>query len=694
MTPAGSKEETFTLKDQVDTLITPQIVICDLKASSFYSISVFASTSSQEGDPVSKGFFTEVGQPPPPPEAIITEVSSTTATLQLRPASISTGPVSRYYIVVQESNKPNRLITFSYNGSEELELHKDPIQSLNLRGYTAAELLKSNITTVTNFVAGNNKEYGRFRNKPLINQRQYRFLYVLSSSMDGVTKMSYSQTEVVKTGDSITQPSTTKTTSQNTIEIKTSTKALSFTKETLTQNPVDWRFVALGIVLGLLLILILILCLANICYKRSTLPNTFVSKSKLAKEIFSYKNLQSPEEPIRWTCASTVDEKRFPIYNNKDERLKKVNKPSISFEDEFNQLPAVNSYFCSEAKLFENKETNRFDHILPFDSSRVHLRTNKNEKTSDYINASYIFNNSKQKTYVAAQSPFNQQTICDFWSMVYEQMASAIIMLSNTIEEDIVKCEQYWPSDSYARKYGKITVKMIKITTNASYIIREFVIKNETKDSRETSLKQYHFTAWDSVEKQLLLLEFWQMVSMDQRIQNGKRSSFWIIHCSTGVSRTGVFIALDHCLNKFTSQQGINVYRTCSNMRKYRPFMVRTYQNYKLIYDLLYEAMAVRFKEMFLNIGNTYLVFNDLRTLNPATSTSLLKEQYYLCERISRQPEEKHCAVALSDKNKNKNRFNTANMVAKDSYRVRLYDTECPSEYSKLLQIKYYFSKS
>jgi len=63
-----------------------------------------------------------------------------------------------------------------------------------------------------------------------------------------------------------------------------------------------------------------------------------------------------------------------------------------------------------------------------YDHSRVRLERPADSPLSDYINASYMAGyDRRRKAYIAAQSPFNETTICDFWLMVYQQRVSKVV---------------------------------------------------------------------------------------------------------------------------------------------------------------------------------------------------------------------------------------------------------------------------
>ena len=65
-----------------------------------------------------------------------------------------------------------------------------------------------------------------------------------------------------------------------------------------------------------------------------------------------------------------------------------------------------------------------------------------------YVNGSQVVHVDKlaglEFSYVATQGPL-QSTIADFWRMVLEQRIPAVIMLTNIVERNVVKCAQYFP---------------------------------------------------------------------------------------------------------------------------------------------------------------------------------------------------------------------------------------------------------
>uniref|UniRef100_A0A4W5MJ86 protein-tyrosine-phosphatase n=1 Tax=Hucho hucho TaxID=62062 RepID=A0A4W5MJ86_9TELE len=104
------------------------------------------------------------------------------------------------------------------------------------------------------------------------------------------------------------------------------------------------------------------------------------------------------------------------------------------FREEFNSLPSgYTQGTCLEANKEDNREKNRYPNILPYDHSRVVLTQLDGNLSSDYINASYIHGYTDNNKFIAAQGP-KQDTVADFWRMIWEQKTATIVMLTNLKE--------------------------------------------------------------------------------------------------------------------------------------------------------------------------------------------------------------------------------------------------------------------
>ncbi|VBB31012.1 unnamed protein product [Acanthocheilonema viteae] len=83
--------------------------------------------------------------------------------------------------------------------------------------------------------------------------------------------------------------------------------------------------------------------------------------------------------------------------------------------------------------------------------------------TEDYIHANYIATPINEKRFICTQGPM-PNSVLDFWHMVVQEESDSIVMLTNTIEKGLNKCEQYWPNDAgQTVSFGDITVSNMAV---------------------------------------------------------------------------------------------------------------------------------------------------------------------------------------------------------------------------------------
>ena len=105
-------------------------------------------------------------------------------------------------------------------------------------------------------------------------------------------------------------------------------------------------------------------------------------------------------------------------------------KYPLIFKIEFgtaNTTASLDPVNQSIAKNSLQRNKNRTENILPNDDSRVILRGG--EEHNDYINASHIPGLVPDINYIVTQGPMDN-TVSDFWSMVWEENCPGIVMLT------------------------------------------------------------------------------------------------------------------------------------------------------------------------------------------------------------------------------------------------------------------------
>ncbi|XP_071477518.1 putative receptor-type tyrosine-protein phosphatase mosPTP-1 [Diadema antillarum] len=197
------------------------------------------------------------------------------------------------------------------------------------------------------------------------------------------------------------------------------------------------------------------------------------------------------------------------------------------FEKEFKDLYSE-AHSNSTAFLPRNKMKNRYNNIVTFEEHRVKLHSKSTEPGADYINATFIDGYRKDEAYIATQAP-NNASVNDFWQMIYEQNVATVVMLTNLVEDDKVRCFQYWPESNDRQQYGNFVVTCDLEQTQASFIHRRLELRpRDSEEARRVS--QYHFTIWPEKgepESSQPLIDFRNVV----RNEHPADASPLVVHC-------------------------------------------------------------------------------------------------------------------------------------------------------------------
>ncbi|XP_033886695.2 receptor-type tyrosine-protein phosphatase epsilon-like isoform X4 [Acipenser ruthenus] len=300
---------------------------------------------------------------------------------------------------------------------------------------------------------------------------------------------------------------------------------------------------------------------------------------------------QEQQTVMLLTRSPSASKKYFPIPVDCLEEEYRIHSADDGklFREEFNSLP--NGYTqgtCEEANREDNKEKNRYPNILPYDHSRVILTQIDGNPCSDYINASYIDGYKEKNRFIAAQGP-KQETIADFWRMIWEQKSATIVMLTNLKERKEDKCDQYWP-DQGCWTYGNVRVVVEDFTILVDYTIRKFCVQYQTSEGSKAPrlITQLHFTSWPDFGVPFTpigMLKFLKKV----KTVNPSFAGPIVVHCSAGVGRTGTFIVIDAMIDMMHAEQKVDVFALVSRIREQRSQLVQTDMQYSFIYQALLE---------------------------------------------------------------------------------------------------------
>ncbi|XP_046702490.1 protein tyrosine phosphatase receptor type Ma isoform X6 [Silurus meridionalis] len=301
------------------------------------------------------------------------------------------------------------------------------------------------------------------------------------------------------------------------------------------------------------------------------------------------------------------------------------------------------------AKKDENRMKNRYGNIIAYDHSRVRLQAIEGEQSSDYINANYIDGYHRPNHYIATQGPM-QETVYDFWRMVWQENTATIVMVTNLVEVGRVKCCKYWPDDTEIYRDMKVT--LIETQLLSEYVIRTFAVeKRGAHEIRE--IRQFHFTGWPDhgvPYHATGLLGFIRRVKSKSPANAGPM----VVHCSAGAGRTGCFIVIDIMLDMAEREGVVDIYNCVRELRSRRVNMVQTEEQYVFIHDAILEACLCG--DTTIPANQLRSVYYDMNRLDPQTNSSQIKEEFRTLNMVTPTLRVEDCSIALLPRNHEKNR--------------------------------------
>ncbi|XP_056234765.1 receptor-type tyrosine-protein phosphatase C isoform X2 [Seriola aureovittata] len=335
------------------------------------------------------------------------------------------------------------------------------------------------------------------------------------------------------------------------------------------------------------------------------------------------------------------------------------------FLAEFQSIPRIFSRFTvKEAKKPCNTPKNRYVDILPYDYNRVQLTTGNGEAGCDYINASFIDGYKEAKKYIAAQGP-KDETVGDFWRMVWEQQSSIIVMVTRCEEGNRVKCAQYWPSpDRETEIFEEFIVKLNSEDHCPDYTIRRLSLINKREKSTEREVTHIQFMSWPDhgvPGEPHLLLKLRRRVNAFKNFFSGPI----VVHCSAGVGRTGTYIGIDAMMEGLEAEGRVDIYGYVVRLRRQRCLMVQVEAQYILIHQALVEHN--QFGETEIALSELHSTLSTLKQENQGSEPTLMEDEF---DRLPSYKNWRTSNTGITEENKKKNR--SSSVIPYDYNRVLL----------------------
>ncbi|CAG13062.1 unnamed protein product, partial [Tetraodon nigroviridis] len=224
----------------------------------------------------------------------------------------------------------------------------------------------------------------------------------------------------------------------------------------------------------------------------------------------------------------------------------------------------------TDADLPWNKSKNRFPNIKPYNNNRVKLLSEPGSAGSDYINASFISGYLCPNEFIATQGPL-PGTVADFWRMIWETGTRTIAMLTQCYEKGRIRCHKYWPEDNKPMSvFSDILVSKVSEEVSHDWTVRTLKVE---KHGHYILVRHFNYTSWPEhgvPESCSTFIKFVKAVRAHRH-----ENTTIAVHCSAGVGRTGVFIALDHLIQHIRDHDFVDIYGLVAELRSERMCMAQ-----------------------------------------------------------------------------------------------------------------------
>jgi protein tyrosine phosphatase len=267
------------------------------------------------------------------------------------------------------------------------------------------------------------------------------------------------------------------------------------------------------------------------------------------------------------------------------------------FDDEFDSLRHLdhrtrqNRDEFYTALLGSNMSKNRYADVLPNEATRVILDPINVKGDGDYINANYIDGRrlfGVPFVYIATQAPM-RSTVGDFWRMVYENNTAFIVMLCAEIEAGKQKSEKYWPEgQGGVLQLGPLSLVILSENHRADTIFRTILIR--TVDGKERKVFHMQYVRWPDQGIPQSSAPLMEIIMALGRSPLSTQTPT-VVHCSGGVGRSGVFIAMHVALALFQLERPVSVPHIVQYLKLCRTGMVQRKDQYLFTYYAILREM-------------------------------------------------------------------------------------------------------
>uniref|UniRef100_A0A915D2L0 Tyrosine-protein phosphatase domain-containing protein n=1 Tax=Ditylenchus dipsaci TaxID=166011 RepID=A0A915D2L0_9BILA len=213
------------------------------------------------------------------------------------------------------------------------------------------------------------------------------------------------------------------------------------------------------------------------------------------------------------STAAQIVMKRFAVVTGIDGLLK-----------EFAELKAVSPKPepPNRASFDKNVNKNRYKDIYCMEANRVML----NWPPDDQI--------------ICTQGPM-ENTLVDFWRMIWQENCSSILMLCSVMETGKKKCEQYWPEKTQETiNVANLMIKNLEVSLQGEVQVTKLCVYGKGSDGtlKEHIVVHVQWTGWPDKSVPI------SAVGAIRAIVRTQNFSPLVVHCSAGNTFSTILINL------------------------------------------------------------------------------------------------------------------------------------------------------
>uniref|UniRef100_A0A671XI34 Receptor-type tyrosine-protein phosphatase U n=1 Tax=Sparus aurata TaxID=8175 RepID=A0A671XI34_SPAAU len=625
----------------------------NLHPGTTYLISVRARTAKGFGQTALTEITTNISAPTfdygdmPSP---LSETEST-ITVLLRPAQGRGAPVSTYQVVVEEETGKKVKRELGLQECFPLPMSHGEAQARGTPHYYTAELPPSSLPEASPFTVGDNHTYNGYWNSPLDPRKSYLVYFQAMSNFRGVSGYKTHQWCNHRKALEVSQHSE-EMAFYFSLSLSLSQSLLYCIPPSLSVNrkPVNMNK-------------------TPITYRQEkshmgSMERSFTDQSTLQEDermALSFMDAHTSAVYTALAASSLLGgsprhqcgRKGSPYHTGQLH-------PAVRVADllqHINQMKTAEGYgFKQEYEQDFNIPLLFYSHSVSDDRHRVKLHPLLGDPNSDYINANYIDGQAVIVPFLCLFLCYffppgpKQETLYDFWRMVWQENCFSIVMITKLVEVGRVKCCKYWPDDS--EMYGDIKITLLKTETLAEYTVRTFALERRGYSTKH-EVRQFHFTSWPEhgvPYHATGLLAFIRRVKASTPPDAGPV----VVHCSVGAGRTGCYIVLDVMLDMAECEGVVDIYNCVKTLCSRRINMIQTEEQYIFIHDAILEACLCG--ETAILVNEFAVTYKEMLRVDSQSNSSQLREEFQTLNSVTPHLDVEECSIALLPRNREKNR--------------------------------------